>query len=94
MSENPVVILWLDNLGAFYPLIAELGLTNIAAAFEGGITVRHLIGPVPSVTEAAEWLLMTGCGLDSLPAIEELLGPRHSGGHCRNASDELCCLQP
>jgi len=47
-----VVILWLDNLGAFYPLIAELGLSNIAAAFEGGTTVRHLIGPVPWVTEA------------------------------------------
>ena len=63
MRENPVVILWLDNLGAFYPLIPEQGLSNIAAAFEGGTTVRHLIGPVPSVTEAAELVLKTGCGL-------------------------------
>ena len=42
MSETPVVILWLDNLGTFYPLIAELGLSNIAAAFEAGTVVRHV----------------------------------------------------
>ncbi len=25
MRESPLIILWLDNLGVFYPLIAELG---------------------------------------------------------------------
>ena len=81
MRENPLVILWLDNLGAFYPLIAELGLSNIAAAFEGGTTVRHLIGPVPSVTEAAEWVLKTGCGLDSLPVLGEVTFDRATRQH-------------
>lgn len=81
MRENPVVILWLDNLGAFYPLIVELGLSNIAAAFEGGTTVRHLIGPVPSVTEAAEWVLKTGCGLESLPVMGEVTFDRATGQH-------------
>ena len=45
--EGPLIIIWLDNLGLFYPLISELGLTNIAAAFEGGTAVRHLISAVP-----------------------------------------------
>ncbi len=81
MSENPVVILWLDNLGAFYPLIAELGLSNIAVAFEGGTVIRHLIGPVPSVTESAEWVLKTGCGLDSLPVLGEVTFDRATRQH-------------
>ena len=66
MRERPLTILRLDNLGLFYPLIAELGLTNIAAAFEGGTTVRHPISPVPSVTESAEVVVKAGCGIDRL----------------------------
>lgn len=31
MRENPLIILWLENLGIFYPQIGELGLNNIAA---------------------------------------------------------------
>ena len=81
MSETPVVILWLDNLGTFYPLIAELGLSNIAAAFEAGTVVRHLIAPVPSVTESAEWVLKTGCGLDSLPWLGEVTFDRATRQH-------------
>ncbi len=72
VRENPLIILWLDNLGVFYPLIAELGLTNIAAAFEGGTIVRHLISPVPSVTESAEVVVKAGCGLDQLPVLGEV----------------------
>ena len=70
--ERPLIILWLDNLGVFHPLIAELGLTNIAAAFEGGTAVRHLISPVPSVTESAEVVVKAGCGLDRLPVLGEV----------------------
>ncbi len=54
MRESPLIILWLDNLGVFYPLISKLGLANIATAFEGGTAVCNLIGAVPSVTESAE----------------------------------------
>ncbi|MEE8391576.1 MAG: hypothetical protein V3S14_12380 [Anaerolineae bacterium] len=72
MRKNPLIILWLDNLGLFYPLIAELGLTHIAAAFEGGTVVRHLISPVPSVTESAEVVVKAGCGLDQLPVLGEV----------------------
>ncbi len=81
MRESPVVILWLDNLGAFYPLIAEQGLSNIAAAFEGGTAVPHLIAPMPSVTEAAELVLKTGCGLDSLPVLGEVTFDRATRQH-------------
>ena len=66
MRENPLIIIWLDNLGVFYPLIGKLGVTNIAAAFEGGTAVRYLIGAVPSVTESAEVVVKAGCG-DSSP---------------------------
>ena len=54
MREDPLIIIWLDNLGVFYPLIGELGLTNIAAAFEGSTVLHTLLSAVPSVTEAAE----------------------------------------
>lgn len=67
-----MIIIWLDNLGLFYPLIGELGLANIAAAFEGGTAVRHLISAVPSVTESAEVVVKTGCGLDMLPVLGEV----------------------
>lgn len=66
-----MIIIWLDNLGVFYPLIGKLGLTNIAAAFEGGTAVRNLVGAVPSVTESAEVVVKAGCGLDMLPVLGE-----------------------
>lgn len=72
MRENPLIILWLDNLGAFYPLIGELGLTNIAAAFEDGTVVHNLISAVPSVTEAAEVAVKAGCSLNQLPVLGEV----------------------
>ncbi len=73
MKEGPlVVLLWLDNLGVFYPLVSELGLANIAAAFAGGTAVRHLIGAVPSVTESAEVVIKAGCGLDRLQVLGEV----------------------
>jgi hypothetical protein len=72
VRESPLIILWLDNLGVFYPLIGELGLTNIAAAFEGGTAVRHLISAVPSVTESAELVVKAGCGLNMLPVLGEV----------------------
>jgi len=72
VRQGPLIILWLDNLGLFHPLIAELELTHIAAAFEGGTTVRHLISPVPSVTESAEVVVKTGCGLDQLLVLGEV----------------------
>jgi hypothetical protein len=77
--ERPLIVLWLDNLGVFYPLVAELGLTNIAAAFEGGTAVRHLISPVPSVTESAELVVKAGCGLDQLPVLGEVTFDRAAG---------------
>lgn len=79
MRESPLIILWLDNLGVFYPLIAELGLTNIAAAFEGGTAVRHLLSPVPSVTESAELVVKAGCGLNMLPVLGEVTFDRAAG---------------
>ena len=81
MRENPLIILWLDNLGLFYPLISELGLTNIAAAFEGGTAVRHLISAVPSVTESAEVVVKAGCGLDWLPVLGEVTFDRATQRH-------------
>ncbi len=30
MRESPLIILWLDNLGVFYPLIGELGTSLLA----------------------------------------------------------------
>ena len=81
MRENPLIILWLDNLGLFYPLISELGLTNIAAAFEGGTAVRHLISAVPSVTESAEVVVKAGCGLDMLPVLGEVTFDRATQRH-------------
>ena len=72
MRESPLIIIWLDNLGVFYPLIGELELAHIAAAFEGGTAVRHLISPVPSVTESAELVVKAGCGLDQLPVLGEV----------------------
>ena len=81
MRENPLIILWLDNLGLFYPLISELGLTNIAAAFEDGAAVRHLISAVPSVTESAEVVVKAGCGLDWLPVLGEVTFDRATQRH-------------
>ncbi len=72
MRASPLIILWLDNLGLFYPLIGELGLTNIAAAFAGGTAVRHLISAMPSVTESAEVVVKAGCSLDMLPVLGEV----------------------
>jgi hypothetical protein len=72
MREDPLIIIWLDNLGVFYPLIGELGLTNIAAAFEGSTVVHTLLSVVPSVTEAAEVVVKSGCGLDQLPVLGEV----------------------
>lgn len=72
MRESPLIIIWLDNLGIFYPFIDELALTNIAAAFEGGTVVHNLLSPVPSVTEAAEVVVKSGCGLDQLPVLGEV----------------------
>jgi len=72
VRESPLIILWLDNLGVFYPLIGELELGHIAAAFEGSTAVRHLISPVPSVTESAEVVVKAGCGLDQLPVLGEV----------------------
>jgi hypothetical protein len=79
VRESPLIILWLDNLGVFYPLIAELELAHIAAAFEGGTAVRHLISPVPSVTESAEVVVKAGCGLDQLPVLGEVTFDRAAG---------------
>ena len=79
MRERPLIILWLDNLGVFHPLIAELGLTNIATAFEGGTAVRHLLSPVPSVTESAELVVKAGCGLNMLPVLGEVTFDRAAG---------------
>ena len=78
MREAPLIILWLDNLGVFYPLIAELGLTNIAAAFEGSTVVHNLITVVPSVTEAAEFVVKSGCSLDQLSVLGEVTFNRAS----------------
>jgi len=72
VRESPLIILWLDNLGLFYPLIGKLGLANITAAFEGGTALRYLIGAVPSVTESAEVVVKAGCGLDMLPVLGEV----------------------
>ena len=78
MREGPLIILWLDNLGVFYPLIDELGLTNIAAAFEGSTVVHNLITVVPSVTEAAEFVVKSGCSLDQLSVLGEVTFDRAS----------------
>jgi len=29
MRESPLIVIWLDNLGLFLPLIGELGLMDI-----------------------------------------------------------------
>jgi hypothetical protein len=29
MRESPLIVIWIDNLGLFYPLIGELGLMDI-----------------------------------------------------------------
>jgi hypothetical protein len=78
MREGPLIILWLDNLGVFYPLISELGLTNIAAAFEGSTVVHNLITVVPSVTEVAEVVVKSGCSLDQLSVLGEVTFDRAS----------------
>ncbi|MBW1789884.1 MAG: alkaline phosphatase family protein, partial [Deltaproteobacteria bacterium] len=72
MRERPLILIWLDNLGVFYPFIGELELMNITAAFEGGTVVHNLLSTVPSVTEAAEVVLKSGCGLDQLPVLGEV----------------------
>ena len=72
VRESPLIILWLDKLGLFYPLIGKLGLANIAVAFEGGTAVCNLIGAVPSVTESAEVVVKAGCSLDMLPVLGEV----------------------
>jgi hypothetical protein len=72
MRESPLIIIWLDNLGIFYPLIGELGLTDIAAAFKGGTVVRNLISTVPSITEAVEVAVKAGCSLNQLPVLGEV----------------------
>jgi len=79
MRENPLIILWLDNLGVFYPHIGELGLNNIAAAFEGATVVHILISPIPSVTESAEVVMKAGCSLDLLPVLGEVTFDRAAG---------------
>jgi hypothetical protein len=72
MRESPLIIIWLDNLGLFYPLIGELGLTDIAAAFKGGTVVRNLISTVPSITQAAEVVVKAECSLNQLPVLGEV----------------------
>jgi len=72
MRESPLIIIWLDNLGLFYPLIGELGLMDIAAASKGGTVVRNLISTVPSVSEAAEVGVKAGCSLNQLPVLCEV----------------------
>ena len=81
VRKRPLIIVWLDNLGIFYPLIDELELANVAAAFEGGTAVRCLIGAVPSVTESAEIVVKTGCGMDRLPVLGEVTFDRASRQH-------------
>ena len=78
MRVSPLIVIWLDNLGLFYPLIGELGLTDIAAAFKGGTVVRNLISTVPSVTEAAEVVVKAGCSLNQLPVLGEMTFDRSS----------------
>ena len=78
VRKRPLIIVWLDNLGIFYPLFDELELANVAAAFEGGTAVPCLIGAVPSVTESAEVVVKTGCGMDRLPVLGEVTFDRAS----------------
>ena len=72
MRENPLIILWLNNLGVFYPQIGELGLNNIVAAFEGATVIHNLISPVSSVTESAEMVMKAGCRFDWPPVLGEV----------------------
>jgi hypothetical protein len=51
MRESPLIVIWLDNLGLFYPLIGELGLTDFdretgtLAPFEGAPKLVDFVGP-------------------------------------------------
>lgn len=70
MRERPLIIIWLDNLGAFHRFMGEL--KNIADAFTGGTTVKNLISVVPTVTETAELTVKAGCGLEEMPVVGEV----------------------
>ena len=53
-------------------------MTNIAAAFEGSTVVHNLLTVVPSVTEAAEVVVKSGCSLDQLSVLGEVTFNRAS----------------
>ena len=76
MRERPLIIIWLDNLGAFHRFMGELG--NIADAFAGGTTVKNLISVVPTVTETAELTVKAGCGLEEMPVVGEVTFDRET----------------
>ena len=89
MRENPLIILWLDNLDVFYPQIGELGLNNVAVAFKGAIIVHNLISTVPSVTESAEVVMKAGCSLDWLPVLGEVTFDRAAGKYINIKQTEV-----
>ncbi|HDH09908.1 MAG TPA: hypothetical protein ENF84_03090 [Chloroflexi bacterium] len=74
--ERPLIIIWLDNLGAFHQFLGES--KNIADAFAGGTLVKHLISVVPSVTETAELTIKAGCGLEEMPVVGEVTFDRET----------------
>ena len=76
MRKRPLIIIWLDNLGAFHRFMGELG--NIADAFAGGTTVKNLISVVPTVTETAELTVKAGCGLEEMPVVGEVTFDRET----------------
>jgi len=76
VRERPLIILWLDNLGAFHGFMGELG--NIADTFAGGTTVKNLISVVPTVTETAELTIKAGCGLEEMPVVGEVTFDRET----------------
>ena len=76
MRARPLIILWLDNLGAFYRFMGEL--KNIADAFAGGTMVKSLISVVPTVTETAELTIKAGCGLEEMPVVGEVTFDRET----------------
>ncbi|MBL7183840.1 MAG: alkaline phosphatase family protein [Anaerolineae bacterium] len=82
--ESPLIIIWLDNLGAFHRFMGEL--KNIADAFAGGVlslskggtTVKNLISVVPSVTETVELTVKAGCSLEEMPVVGEVTFDRET----------------
>ncbi len=76
MRKRPLIIIWLDNLGAFHRFMGELG--NIADAFTGGTAVKNLISVVPTVTETAELTIKAGCGLEEMPVVGEVTFDRET----------------